>query len=95
MADREDQEPEPSDRTPDDEGREGTEVLAQLEAFKEQDPRYKEGRVWSLVYYIDEQHSESLSQVSPAAIARSRCRTASSNQKYASWVAEIASLSAS
>ena len=38
-------------------GREGAEILAQLEAFKEQDPRYKEGRVWSLVYYIDEQHS--------------------------------------
>ena len=32
------------------------EILASLEAFKERDPRYKEGRVWSLVYYLDEEH---------------------------------------
>ncbi len=38
-------------------GRDSDEVLAQLEAFKEQDPRFKEGRVWSLVYYIDEEHA--------------------------------------
>jgi sphinganine-1-phosphate aldolase len=39
-------------------GRDGAEVLAQLEAFKEQDPSFKEGRVWSLVYYLNETHSE-------------------------------------
>jgi glutamate/tyrosine decarboxylase-like PLP-dependent enzyme len=39
-------------------GSESAEVLAQLEAFKEQDPRFKEGRVWSLVYYLNEKHSE-------------------------------------
>lgn len=43
-----------------EEGREGADVLTDLEAFKEQDPRYKEGRVWSLVYYIDETHSNFL-----------------------------------
>ena len=31
-------------------------ILANLEAFKGKDPRYKEGRVWSLVYYLDEEH---------------------------------------
>jgi glutamate/tyrosine decarboxylase-like PLP-dependent enzyme len=43
-----------------EEGRKGADVLTDLEAFKEQDPRYKEGRVWSLVYYIDETHSNFL-----------------------------------
>ncbi|KZX58947.1 sphingosine-1-phosphate lyase [Halioglobus sp. HI00S01] len=38
-------------------GRAGPEVLAELDAFKAQDPRFKEGRVWSLVYYLDEEHS--------------------------------------
>ena len=39
-------------------GREGDEVLAQLESFKAHDPSFKEGRVWSLVYYLNEKHSE-------------------------------------
>jgi sphinganine-1-phosphate aldolase len=38
-------------------GRNSEEILAQLEAFKDRDPQYKEGRVWSLVYYLDEDHS--------------------------------------
>jgi glutamate/tyrosine decarboxylase-like PLP-dependent enzyme len=33
-------------------------ILRNLEAFKERDPRYKEGRLWSLVYYLDEEHSD-------------------------------------
>ena len=32
-------------------------ILRELEAFKERDPRYKEGRLWSLVYYLNEEHS--------------------------------------
>ncbi len=40
-----------------DQGQSSEEVLAQLEAFKEHDPRYKDARAWSLVYYIDEQHA--------------------------------------
>ena len=34
-------------------GREGQEILTQLDAFKAEDPEYKNGKVWSLVYYID------------------------------------------
>jgi glutamate/tyrosine decarboxylase-like PLP-dependent enzyme len=41
-----------------DEGRPVDEISTQLEAFKERDPHYKDGRVWSLVYYLDEEHSE-------------------------------------
>jgi glutamate/tyrosine decarboxylase-like PLP-dependent enzyme len=41
-----------------EQGADSEEILAQLEEFKGQDPRYKEGRVWSLVYYLDEQHSD-------------------------------------
>lgn len=40
-----------------DQGCDSDEILARLEAFKEHDPQYKEGKVWSLVYYLDEQHS--------------------------------------
>ncbi len=36
------------------------EILRNLNAFKEKDPLYKEGRVWSLVYYLDEDHSSFL-----------------------------------
>ena len=32
-------------------------ILQRLEAFKGSDPSYKDGRVWSLVYYLDEDHS--------------------------------------
>jgi len=40
-----------------DKGRASAEILEQLEAFKERDPQYKEGRLWSLVYYLNEEHS--------------------------------------
>ena len=43
-------------------GRASHEILGQLEAFREQDPRYKEGRIWSLVYYLDEEHSSFLKE---------------------------------
>ncbi|MEM9254160.1 MAG: aspartate aminotransferase family protein [Pseudomonadota bacterium] len=38
------------------------EILDRLESFKERDPRFKEGRVWSLVYYLDEEHSSFLKE---------------------------------
>lgn len=38
-------------------GQDSSEILRQLDNFKEHDPNYKEGRVWSLVYYLDEDHS--------------------------------------
>jgi hypothetical protein len=37
-------------------------ILASLEAFKARDPEYKDGKVWSLVYYLDEQHSSFLKE---------------------------------
>ena len=40
-----------------DQGAASADILQQLEAFKERDPRYKEGKVWSLVYYLNEEHS--------------------------------------
>ena len=40
-----------------DVGQSAPDVLNNLDAFKEHDPNYKEGRVWSLVYYLDEDHS--------------------------------------
>jgi glutamate/tyrosine decarboxylase-like PLP-dependent enzyme len=41
-----------------DEGRDSAHILDELEAFKDKDPSYKDGRVWSLVYYLDENHSD-------------------------------------
>ncbi len=38
-------------------GQPSLEILEQLEAFKEHDPSYKDGRMWSLAYYVDEEHS--------------------------------------
>lgn len=38
-------------------GCDSEEIVARLEAFKAQDPQYKDGRLWSLVYYLDERHS--------------------------------------
>jgi sphinganine-1-phosphate aldolase len=35
-------------------------ILSQLDAFKSEDPEYKNGKVWSLVYYIDEAHQQLL-----------------------------------
>ena len=43
-------------------GREGREILEQLEDFREHDPNYKDGRLWSLVYYLDEEHSAFLKE---------------------------------
>ncbi len=37
-------------------------ILEQLERFKERDPQYKDGRVWSLVYYLNEEHSDFLKE---------------------------------
>lgn len=45
-----------------EQGAPGEDILAQLEAFKEKDPQFKEGRVWSLVYYINEEHSSFLKE---------------------------------
>ena len=45
-----------------DQGAASDDILRALEAFKERDPRYKEGRVWSLVYYLDEAHSSFLKE---------------------------------
>jgi len=36
------------------------EILAQLDTFKAEDPKYKNGKLWSLVYYIDEAHQQLL-----------------------------------
>ncbi len=43
-----------------DDGHASSDILQQLEAFKAEDPNYKDGKVWSLVYYLDEDHSEFL-----------------------------------
>ena len=40
-----------------DQGGDSEDILARLEAFKDHDPKYKDGRVWSLVYYLDEEHA--------------------------------------
>jgi len=42
-------------------GRPTVEVLNDLKAFGTDDPNYKEGRLWSLVYYLDEEYSNFLS----------------------------------
>jgi glutamate/tyrosine decarboxylase-like PLP-dependent enzyme len=45
-----------------DTGQSSPDVLKQLDTFKEHDPSYKDGRVWSLVYYLDEDHSAFLKE---------------------------------
>ena len=40
-----------------EQGAPSEDILQSLEAFKGRDPKYKEGRVWSLVYYLNEEHS--------------------------------------
>ena len=45
-----------------DTGREPQHVLAELAGFAAGDPAYKEGRLWSLVYYLDEAHQNFLNQ---------------------------------
>lgn len=37
-------------------GRPDAEVLKQLKDFAKDDPNYREGRLWSLVYHLDEEH---------------------------------------
>ena len=39
-------------------GHDSADILRALEAFKGDDPDYKDGRLWSLVYYLDEEHSD-------------------------------------
>ncbi len=41
-------------------GRDREEILDELKGYGARDPHYKEGRVWSLVYYLGEEHSEFL-----------------------------------
>lgn len=43
-----------------DNGHSSSDILQQLETFKAEDPNYKDGKVWSLVYYLNEDHSEFL-----------------------------------
>jgi glutamate/tyrosine decarboxylase-like PLP-dependent enzyme len=45
-----------------EQGRDSREILEHLESFRGQDPNYKEGRLWSLVYYLDEEHSDFLKE---------------------------------
>ncbi|MEM1235966.1 MAG: aspartate aminotransferase family protein [Pseudomonadota bacterium] len=44
------------------EGRAPEDVLADLDAFAATDPNYKEGRLWSLVYHLDNDHDAFLSE---------------------------------
>ncbi len=43
-------------------GHDSADILQQLDTFKEHDPNYKDGRVWSLVYYLNEDHSDFLKE---------------------------------
>jgi len=43
-------------------GQASSQILDQLDTFKEHDPEYKNGKVWSLVYYIDEAHQDFLKE---------------------------------
>ena len=45
-----------------EQGRDSRDILEHLETFRGQDPNYKEGRVWSLVYYLNEEHSDFLKE---------------------------------
>lgn len=45
-----------------EQGRDRGDILHDLDVFKEKDPQYKDGRVWSLVYYLDEDHSSFLKE---------------------------------
>lgn len=41
-------------------GRPYDEILAQLDEFGKDDPLYKEGKTWSLVYYLNKEHTDFL-----------------------------------
>jgi sphinganine-1-phosphate aldolase len=43
-------------------GRSRQEVLAELDAFGQGDPDYRHGRLWSLVYWLDEEHDDFLAE---------------------------------
>lgn len=43
-------------------GKKSAEIFSQLDEFKQEDPNYKNGKVWSLVYYIDEAHQDFLKE---------------------------------
>ena len=43
-------------------GRPSADVLAELTDFAKDDPNYKQGRLWSLVYYLDEEYADFLGQ---------------------------------
>jgi sphinganine-1-phosphate aldolase len=45
-----------------DDGRSREDVLHALRGFAEGDPDYRHGRLWSLVYYLDEGHAEFLAE---------------------------------
>ncbi len=45
-----------------DKGRKYDEILSDLKSFGQDDPDYKNGRTWSLVYYLDETYSDFLNQ---------------------------------
>jgi glutamate/tyrosine decarboxylase-like PLP-dependent enzyme len=50
-----------SDKLP-DQGRDDEEVLRDLQRFAADDPDYRHGRLWSLVYWLDEAHDEFLAR---------------------------------
>ena len=41
-------------------GRPYEEILAELDQFGANDPQYKDGKTWSLVYYLDKEHTDLL-----------------------------------
>lgn len=43
-------------------GRPYEEILAELEVFGKDDPLYKDGKTWSLVYYLDQEYTDFLVQ---------------------------------
>lgn len=43
-------------------GRAEADVLAELQSFAAQDPAYKDGRLWSLVYHLDDAHDAFLGE---------------------------------
>lgn len=45
-----------------DTGRAPGDILQALDEFKARDPAYKDGRLWSLVYYLNEEHSDFLKE---------------------------------
>ncbi len=50
--------PPPLHKAMPDTGSSSAVILQQLDGFKEHDPSYKDGRMWSLAYYLDEEHAE-------------------------------------